>query len=241
MSTGMGLRAILVTALLVAMAIAPASVGAQTAAPGQLACAENLQATSGEGAPATTVLHLRGLRTLAGTVRLYGSQRLWTADVGNPTTTANRAGIAEQTALIRTSGPVLALEFQPQWANCSMLAVVRPHAGYDAADPSTGVDAHDAGTTTAPPCDHPFEAARVVHAAEPDTPPMAQQQGILGEVRVGVALDAAGQVVTAAIRRSPSAILNNPALYAARRSTYQPAVVNCRAVPSAYEFVVSFI
>jgi TonB family protein len=121
-----------------------------------------------------------------------------------------------------------------------MVAAVRPQARYDVDDPTVTVVASNAGTIPPAACDHPFEGARVIHAAEPDTPPMAQQQGIKGTVAVAVALDASGNVVSAAIQRSPSAVLNNAAIEAARRSTYGAAVVACKAVPSAYEFVLGF-
>ncbi len=81
---------------------------------------------------------------------------------------------------------------------------------------------------------------RMVRAVEPDTPPLAQQQGILGTVRVRVSLDAGGQPVAVRIEQSPSAILNSSAISAARRSTYEPALRDCVPVPSDYLFSVSF-
>jgi TonB family protein len=56
---------------------------------------------------------------------------------------------------------------------------------------------------------------------------MAQQQGIVGDVVVRVTLDGSGAVTAVQIRTSPSAILNNAALAAARASTYQPGLQNC--------------
>jgi TonB family protein len=81
---------------------------------------------------------------------------------------------------------------------------------------------------------------RVVRAVEAETPLLAQQQGISGTVRVRVSLDADGMPVAIKIQESPSAILNNSAIFAARRSTYQPALRDCVPVPSDYLFSVSF-
>lgn len=81
---------------------------------------------------------------------------------------------------------------------------------------------------------------RVVRAVEPDTPPLAQQQGISGTVKLIVSLDVDGTPVTIKVRESPSAILNSSAILAARRSAYQPALRDCVPVPSDYLFTVSF-
>jgi TonB family protein len=81
---------------------------------------------------------------------------------------------------------------------------------------------------------------RMVRAVEPETPALAQQQGITGTVRVRVSLDAGGQPVAVRIQQSPSAILNSSAIAAARLSTYEPALRDCVPVPSDYLFSVSF-
>jgi TonB family protein len=75
---------------------------------------------------------------------------------------------------------------------------------------------------------------------EPDTPPLAQQQGISGVVQVVVSLDATSQVTNAKIQSSPSAILNNAALSAARQSTFQTQIVNCKPIAADYIFSVDF-
>jgi TonB family protein len=56
---------------------------------------------------------------------------------------------------------------------------------------------------------------------------MAQQQGIMGDVVVRVTLDGSGAVTAVRIQSSPSAILNNAALNAARASTYQAGLQSC--------------
>lgn len=81
---------------------------------------------------------------------------------------------------------------------------------------------------------------RVVRAAEPDTPLLAQQQGIFGIVRVRVSLDADGMPIAVKVQDSPSAVLNKSAIFAARRSTYEPGLRDCVPVPSDYLFSVSF-
>ncbi|HEY0615868.1 MAG TPA: energy transducer TonB [Candidatus Elarobacter sp.] len=90
-------------------------------------------------------------------------------------------------------------------------------------------------------CVVPTFPAYVVHAAPVDTPPMAQQQGIGGTVHVVVSLDADGHVTGVRIQDSPSALLNNPSLFAARNSTYHPAVKDCVPVPSLYVFQADYL
>ena len=80
---------------------------------------------------------------------------------------------------------------------------------------------------TPPPCTTPDRAPSVIAQAPVDTPPLAQQQGISGDVVVTVTLNAAGTPILVAIKQSPSAILNSAALSAARASTYQPGLTNC--------------
>ncbi len=84
------------------------------------------------------------------------------------------------------------------------------------------------GGPPAVPCATPDVAPQVLRLAQPSTPPMAQQQGITGDVTVRVTLDASGSVSATQIMISPSAILNSAAAAAARASTYQPGLQNCR-------------
>jgi TonB family protein len=79
----------------------------------------------------------------------------------------------------------------------------------------------------APPCTTPDRAPQVVSQAVPEMPQIAQQQGIVGDVVVRVLLDQFGGVVNAVIFSSPSAVLNQAALTAARTSTYAPGLKNC--------------
>jgi hypothetical protein len=58
----------------------------------------------------------------------------------------------------------------------------------------------------------------------------AQQQGIQGTVQVVVSLDADSKVVGTRIQASPSAILNGAALSAARQSTFQTEIRDCKPI-----------
>ena len=67
---------------------------------------------------------------------------------------------------------------------------------------------------------------------------MAQQQGIQGIVRVTVSLNADSRVVGTRIVSSPSAIVNQSALAAARESTFQTEIRDCRPIAADYLFTV---
>ncbi len=82
--------------------------------------------------------------------------------------------------------------------------------------------------------------ATTLRAAEPDTPPMAQQQGITGDVAVIVSLDANSHVIGTKIQSSPSVVLNSAALSAARQSTFQTEIKDCKPQAADYIFTVSF-
>jgi len=74
----------------------------------------------------------------------------------------------------------------------------------------------------------------------PDTPFLAQQNHVRANVDVLVSLDAAGRVTGAAIEKSGAGVVNDAALAAARGSTYQPALHDCKPVASTYTFRVEF-
>ena len=86
----------------------------------------------------------------------------------------------------------------------------------------------------------PNKSASLVNGASADTPEMAKEQGISGEVWVEVDLDAGGHLTNATVIKTPSSILNSAALSAARQSTYSPEVADCKPVPGQYKFVVDF-
>jgi TonB family protein len=95
-------------------------------------------------------------------------------------------------------------------------------------------------TPTPLACAVPNADAKTINAAEPETPAIAQQQGITGEVIVQVSLDENSHLVSASIVKSPSALLNNAALAAARASRFQTRIANCKPVADSYNFIVDF-
>jgi protein TonB len=94
--------------------------------------------------------------------------------------------------------------------------------------------------TPRPQCAVPNKDATTTNPVQPDTPEMAKEQGITGTVEVEVDLDAAGKVLSAAVIKTPSSMLNAAALTAAKQSSYAPAVADCKPVPGQYKFVVEF-
>jgi TonB family protein len=95
-------------------------------------------------------------------------------------------------------------------------------------------------TPTPPVCARPNVGARTLRAVPAKTPPLAQQQNIVGTVLVIVSLDANSNVIGARIQSSPSPLLNNAALAAARQSTFQTEIRDCRPIAGDYVFTVDF-
>jgi uncharacterized protein YggE len=95
-------------------------------------------------------------------------------------------------------------------------------------------------TPTPAPCARPNVAATTVRGAPAIAPPMAEQQGIQGTVQVVISLDEYSRVVGARIQTSPSAILNPAALAAARASTFQTEIRDCRPLAGDYIYSVEF-
>jgi TonB family protein len=89
-------------------------------------------------------------------------------------------------------------------------------------------------------CARPNVPATTLRALEPEMPPMAQTQGISGTVGVVVSLDAQSHVVNTRIQSSPSALLNQAALAAARGSQFRTEVKNCEPIAADYLFSVEF-
>lgn len=89
-------------------------------------------------------------------------------------------------------------------------------------------------------CARPNVPATVIRAVTPDMPALAQQQRISGTVVVAVTLDQDSNVTGTAIQSSPSAVLNAAALSAARMSTYQTEIRDCRPVASQSVYTVTF-
>jgi TonB family protein len=94
--------------------------------------------------------------------------------------------------------------------------------------------------TPTPSCAVPNADARTINAAHPETPAIAQQQGITGEVVVQVTLDVNSKVTEAHVIKSPSVILNKAAIAAAQQSTFKTRIANCQPVSESYNFIVDF-
>ncbi|HEY0396584.1 MAG TPA: TonB family protein [Candidatus Elarobacter sp.] len=121
-----------------------------------------------------------------------------------------------------------------------------PGTAVPAANDATAAPAAAAPTPTPRPTPAPLSCARpnvpatTLRALEPETPPLAQQQGISGVVNVVVSLDAQSRVVGTRVQSSPSAALNAAALAAARGSQFRTEVRNCEPVAADYLFSVEF-
>jgi periplasmic protein TonB len=122
------------------------------------------------------------------------------------------------------------------------LASAAPGAGGDgvAPVPSPTPTATPRPTPTPASCARPNVPATTLRAADVDTPPLAQAQGISGTVSVVVSLDAQSRVVATRVQSSPSALLNAAALATARNSQFRTEVRNCEPVAADYLFSVEF-
>jgi protein TonB len=89
-------------------------------------------------------------------------------------------------------------------------------------------------------CDRPDVAARTVAVVDPETPDIARDRNVTGTVDVRVDLSETGEVRAVSIASSPDVSLDEAALDAARRSTYAPEVVDCKAQSGSYLFRVEF-
>ncbi len=93
----------------------------------------------------------------------------------------------------------------------------------------------------APACTAPDIAARAIDPVTPDTPEIAQEQGLTGTTQIRVSIDANGAVTDVGIYRSSgSSLLDAAALHAARESTYKADIRNCEAVSGSYLFTATF-
>jgi outer membrane biosynthesis protein TonB len=128
---------------------------------------------------------------------------------------------------------------------------VQPEKGSESGQPQ------GTGTSTAPPappapsappaptakpatCAHPNVTATVTDPAQVDEPEIAKQQGISGDVVVGVSLDANSHLTSVRIISTPSSLLVPAALSAAHQSKFQTDVVDCVPQVSEYKFTVQF-
>ncbi len=96
-------------------------------------------------------------------------------------------------------------------------------------------------TAPGPVCTAPDVAARALDPVTPDTPELAQEQGLTGTTQVRVTIDANGNVTDVGVYRSSgSSLLDAAALRAARESTYKADIRNCEAVSGSYLFTATF-
>jgi TonB family protein len=104
-------------------------------------------------------------------------------------------------------------------------------------------------TATAAPfpeatCAHPFVAATVSHAVQPDFPAILRDQAVsqAATAVVYVAVDSAGKLADAWIYASSGYVaMDKAALSAARRSSYVAPISYCRAVSGTYLFQADFL
>jgi len=122
------------------------------------------------------------------------------------------------------------------WVFAGLIAAVLTVGGFSAQPVPAQDLASPAPEVSA--CLSPDQPGRTVQAAPPRVPPGAQN--ISGTVVVLVTLDEQSHVIGAAIASTTSPLLNDAALEAARASTFQTAIRNCRPVPMTARFIVVF-
>lgn len=144
--------------------------------------------------------------------------------------------VAPLSATDQAAGRAFAQQFLSSYAQRSGTHVSLPVATNIPLPAGTAEPASPATTA----CTTPNSPARAVRTIQPTTPTNARQLNISGEVFVTVTLDAQSRVVSAAIAKSPNALLDDAALAAARASTFQTAVVNCKPVGGSFSFLVDF-
>lgn len=219
----------------------PAAADVPAGADPRLACATTFAVTAVAGDPNAVVVRVTDpADPLHGKITAFGHDRTWTGTVDRAAI-ATRFNVRESSVLVRADAPIEAMTYEPERGSCTFRAGTRARNGYDGND----VQRPEVTVSGAQPlepvaCAQPYVSPTVLHASEPQTPAMAAQQGILGTVRVGVALDERGMPQSLRVISSPSVILNLASLEAARRSTYAGAVFRCAPVPSGYEFAIEF-
>jgi len=89
-------------------------------------------------------------------------------------------------------------------------------------------------------CHTPDAASRTLQIGNLNTPAIAANTGVTGEVEVSVALKSDSTIAGLAIRKTANPILNESALAAAEDSVFQSSIHNCRPLGGTYLFVVEF-
>jgi hypothetical protein len=202
------------------------------------ACATDFSALRVDGDPNAVVIVADSLAgPFSGTITAYGHETKWTGTIGRAAVTEHYRQ-PEASFIVRADGPIEGVEYTPPWASCTFHAVTRS-PGVD--DESRHIDrpvliVNNSVAIEPANCPVPYRATRVLRTFEPSSPPAA----VYGAVSVAVAIDDEGTPQSTRVVSSPGSVLNPPAVDAARRSTYAPAIFRCQPVPSGYVFVVEF-
>ncbi len=153
-----------------------------------------------------------------------------------------RVNVAHEHARQRDAVPAPAAASGPVTRAGSYTGAGAAIAAPSAASRPTALPSPDpAPSATRPPaCAQPNVAAATVEPAVPETPPIAAQQGISGDVTVLVSLDEHSRVTGAHVISSPSSLLDDAALRAARDSTFRTEIRDCRPIAADYAFIVEF-
>jgi len=144
---------------------------------------------------------------------------------------------APQTRAVAVAPPALP---KPDNPGPSVGPAVPPVIGDPGPDIPPGTDAPL--PTVAPlDCSDPNQDARAIDPVVPDTPEIAQEEGLTGTALIKVSLDAAGVVTDVSVYRSSgSGALDAAAEQAARRTAYRPQLENCEPVAGSYLFSANF-
>jgi TonB family protein len=195
--------------------------------------------------PQRSELRIIGPHAFVGNVGLFGrTLRSHIVLDGGSVVSPRGLSSMEQQVVIRSAEAIAAASFRPAGASCDVAAVAGSANAARAGAPAWGarsLDATDDGVLDAVTCAQPYVPADAIRAVPPDMPVIAQQQGITGRVVVLVGVDETGALTSAQVQASPSKMLNAASLFAARRSTYRPAIVQCRPVASTAAFIVDFV
>jgi hypothetical protein len=89
-------------------------------------------------------------------------------------------------------------------------------------------------------CPQPNVPATVLHGVEPVPSALASVDRVTGTVVIFLVLDDRSQVMWTSVARSPSLLLDQSSIDAARASTYRTEVRNCKPIASGYVFGVSY-
>ncbi len=225
--------------LLATLAAAPSLAPGGDAAYG--GCMDGLDPIPVSADRTAVVIHVAATASPAGKITAYSADRAWTDTVSEASANWLNSGNLH-TLVVRAPAPIDGIEFAPLHAACVFHAVISAGQKIGESPPGMPVRTLALEVTVPPPtCARPNAPPAVLRAAEPDTPPVARQQAILGVVRIQVVLDEQGTPTATRVWSSPSAILNNSALAAARSSTYSPEIFRCKPVASTYLLSVTYV